>query len=263
LVNLFVISRITDEGFLQQILSLNSDNNLNQLFSRPQRRIDGDLAQMMSINSEYGVIPFSPEFYKSDGRGTSPVKIYGDLRTNPTMAIYYSSTTIDLQNKDFLSPGVIDFRPQNNRNAITYPYGIKSQKVPFYQWELKPQTLTGVFGSEKNNWKTNYSTDVNTTGIFSYNYQSLDRRNLNTPTYLINGGNANITDTFARGYIFNVSADTSSVGQTLDNLRYSYVPNAGTYSSQFLVGAPNHFYFGIIKGESALDKFKQKYSVDE
>jgi hypothetical protein len=89
LVNLFVISRITDEGFLQQILSLNSDNNLNQLFSRPQRRIDGDLAQMMSINSEYGVIPFSPEFYKSDGRGTSPVKIYGDLRTNRQQQLIY------------------------------------------------------------------------------------------------------------------------------------------------------------------------------
>ena len=263
LVNLFVISRITDEGFLKQIISLDSNNNLNQLFTRPEKRIDGDLAQMMSINSEYGVIPFSPEFYVSDGRGSSPVKIYGNLSVNPTMAIYYSSTTVDLQNKDFLSPGVIDFRPQNNRNAITYPYGIKSQRVPFYQWELKPQALSGVFGSEKNSWKTNYSTDVNTTGIFSYNYQSLDRRNVNTPTYMINSSNAGISDTLARGYIFNVQVNPSNVGLTLDNLNYSYIPTGGTYSSQFLVGAPNHFYFGIIKGESALDKFKQKYSVDE
>jgi hypothetical protein len=263
LVNLFVISRITDESFLQQILSLNSNNNLNQLFTRPEKRIDGDLAQMMSINSEYGVIPFSPEFYPSDGRNNSPVKIYGSKTVKPTMAIYYSSTTIDLQNKDFLSPGVIDFRPQNNRNAITYPYGIKSQMVPFYQWELKPQNLTGVFGSEKNSWKTNYSSDIRTTGIFSYNYQSLNRRNINTPTYMINSSLANVSDTFARGYIFNVSANTVNVGETLDNLNYAYISTGGTYSSNFLVGAPNHFYFGIIKGESALDKFKQKYSVDE
>jgi len=263
LVNLFVISRITDEGFLQQILSLNSNNNLDQLFSRPEKRIDGDLAQMMSINSEYGVIPFSPQFYKSDGRGSSPVKIYGDLAINPTLAIYYSSTTVDLQNKDFLSPGVIDFRPQNNRNAITYPYGIKSQRVPFYQWEIKDNPLSGVFGTEKNSWKTTYSSDVNTTGIFSNNYQSLDRRNVNTPTYMINSGNANVSDTLARGYIFNVKLDPANVGLTLDNLNYSYTPTGGTYSSHFLVGAPNHFYFGIIKGESALDKFKQKYSVDE
>ena len=263
LVNLFVISRITDEQFLQQIISLNSNNNLNQLFTRPEKRIDGDLAQMMSINSEYGVIPFSPEFYPSDGRGNSPVKIYGNLSVNPTMAIYYSSTTVDLQNKDFLSPGVIDFRPQNNRNAITYPYGIKSQRVPFYQWELKPQNLTGVFGSEKNNWKTNYSSDIKTTGIFSYNYQSLDRRNLNSPTYMITS-RAAVSDTFARGYIFNVSANTFNVGETLDNLNYSYIADYGRdWSPNFLVGAPNHFYFGIIKGESALDKFKQLYSVDE
>ena len=263
LVNLFVISRITDEGFLQQILSLNSNNNLDQLFSRPEKRIDGDLAQMMSINSEYGVIPFSPQFYKTDGRGSSPVKIYGDLAINPTMAIYYSSTTVDLQNKDFLSPGVIDFRPQNNRNAITYPYGIKSQRVPFYQWEVKPNALSGVFGTEKNNWKTNYSSDVTNTGIFSYNYQSLDRRNVNTPTYMINSSNAGISDTLARGYIFNVEVNLSNDGLTLDNLNYIYTGTTGSPSPNFLVGAPNHFYFGIIKGESALDKFKQKYSVDE
>jgi hypothetical protein len=35
------------------------------------------------------------------------------------------------------------------------------------------------------------------------------------------------------------------------------------WPDEFLVGAPNHFYFGVIKGESALDKFKTKYSVDE
>jgi hypothetical protein len=229
---------------------LDSNNNLNQLFTRPEKRIDGDLAQMMSINSEYGVIPFSPQFYTSDGRGSSPVKIYGDLNTNPTMAIYYSSTTVDLQNKDFLSPGVIDFRPQNNRNAITYPYGINSQRVPFYQWELKPQALTGVFGSEKNNWKTNYSSDISTTGIFSYNYQSLDRRNFVPPSYFI-GSNAVISDIYARGYIFNV------------DINGMYSATGGTYPNKFAIGAPFHFYFGLVKGDSALDKFKTKYSINE
>ena len=57
LVNLFVISRITNAGFLGRILSgLNAAINL--LFGRKELRIDGDLAQSMSINSEYGVIPF-------------------------------------------------------------------------------------------------------------------------------------------------------------------------------------------------------------
>jgi hypothetical protein len=45
------------------------------------------------------------------------------------MAVFFSSTTQDIQNKDYLTPGVIDFRPSNNANAITYPYGIAVEKA--------------------------------------------------------------------------------------------------------------------------------------
>jgi hypothetical protein len=293
LVNLFVISRITDEGFLARIIS-GLNNSLNQLFSRPKLRIDGDLAQSMSINSEYGVIPFSPEFYSIYGNSDDPVVILGGL-DNPTMGIFFSSTTVDLQNKDFLTPGVIDFRPSNNANAITYPYGIKSQYVPFYQWQLKQPGIQNIFGSENNNWKTNQSSDINSTGIFGYYYQSLDRRNINSPTYFI-GSNTQVSDVYERGYIFNVGPcyegvtngnysyyDCEHVLRTGNNvgttvfytsigfgitpsgnppvMRYSYY--AGNYPQKFLVSAPYHFYFGLIKGETALDKFKTKYSVDE
>jgi hypothetical protein len=33
--------------------------------------------------------------------------------------------------------------------------------------------------------------------------------------------------------------------------------------SEFIVGAPNQFYFGIMKGQTALDKFKTKYLPNE
>ena len=257
LVNLFVISRITDEGFLEQIISA-GDSSLQQLFSRngSSRRIDGDLAQAMSINSEFGVIPFSPQFYQATDSASDPVRIVGfnGNTTQPTMAIFFSSTTQDLQNKDFLTPGVIDFRPSNNANALTYTYGIKSQEVPYYQWEIVPNSqnpVAGVFGSEKNSWLTNNTTGG---GIFSRNYQSLDRRDIITPSYLIPSSYP-VSDTFARGYIFNVS------GTSYNNFNYSL--NAGNYETKILVGAPNHFYFGVIKGETALDKFKEKYSIDE
>jgi hypothetical protein len=248
LVNLFVISRITDEGFLRQIIAA-GDSSLQQLFSRDgsSRRIDGDLAQALSINSEFGVIPFSPEFYQITGSDSDPVRIIGPMN-NPTMAIFFSSSTQDLQNKDYLTPGVIDFRPSNNANALTYEYGIKSQEVPFYQWEIKNKPESGVFGTERNNWLTN------TNDIFSRNYQSLDRRDIITPSYLIPSSYP-ISDTFARGYIFNVT------GTSFNNFNYSL--NGGNYQRRVLVGAPNHFYFGVIKGETALDKFKEKYSIDE
>jgi len=252
LVNLFVISRITDEKFLGRIIAL-GDNSLQQLFSRDgrSRRIDGDLAQSMSINSEYGVIPFSPEFYQVTGSIDDPVQILSNSNSDPTMAVFFSSTTQDLQNKDFLTPGVINFRPSNNANAITYPYGIKSQEVPFYQWKINNTDSSGVFGNQGNNWSTNV------TDIFSRNYQSLDRRSIVTPSYMIPSIYP-ITDQFARGYLFNGSATT------VDNL--SYVADAGNWNhptDKFLVGAPNHFYFGLIKGETALDKFKELYSIDE
>lgn len=248
LVNLFVISRITDEGFLRQIIAA-GDSSLQQLFSRDgsSRRIDGDLAQAMSINSEFGVIPFSPEFYQVTGSDSDPVRIIGPLR-NPTMAIFFSSTTQDLQNKDYLSPGVIDFRPSNNANALTYKYGIKSQEVPFYQWNIREKGGANVFGTEKNNWLTN------TNDIFSRNYQSLDRRDIITPSYYI-PPTYPVSDTFARGYIFSVS------GTSFNNFNYNL--NDNNSKKQVLVGAPNHFYFGVIKGETALDKFKEKYSIDE
>jgi hypothetical protein len=254
LVNLFVISRITTSKFLTKILS-GFNNSLNELFSRGNRnvlRIDGDLAQAMSINSEFGVIPFSPQFYNTN-ENPSPVNVVG-YPNNPTIGIFFSSTTFDLQNKDYLSPGIINFRPSNNVNAITYQYGIKSQEVPFYKWSLNGGTT--IFGSEKNNWATNES------DIFSQNYQSLSRRTNNTlsnPSYFM-GSNVEtpagpnvqpLGDIYQRGYLFGVDS----------NGKYSNV-----YSNEvknFLVSAPNHFYFGIIKGESALDKFKTKYSVDE
>jgi hypothetical protein len=248
LVNLFVISRITSNGFLSNVLS-GLNGSLNKLFSRPQLRIDGDLAQTMSINSEYGVIPFSPEYYSVYGVTTDPVVILGSL-DNPTMGIFFSSTTVDLQNKDFLTPGVIDFRPSNNANAITYQYGIKSQYTPFYQWELKQNSPTSIFGSEKNNWLTTQNSNKNNSGIFKYKYQSLTRRNLGTPSYFI-GPNTALGDIYERGYIFNVDSSGN----------YSY--SASPYSNKFLVSAPYHFYFGVVKGETALDKFKTKYSIDE
>jgi hypothetical protein len=250
LVNLFVITRITSSSFLGQILS-GLNGSLNKLFSRKELRIDGDLAQSMSINSEYGVIPFSPQYYSPESGSVF-------VLDGPTMGVFFSSTTFDLQNKDYLSPGIINFRPNPSANAIaTYEYGIKSQKVPFYQWGLKGGN--SIFGTESNDWVTDKPSIVNNSleyqGIFSENYQSLSRRNPDSrsnPSYFMSS-NARGRDIYQRGYIFSINSD-GSYSTTVGNL------NGG---NAFLVGAPNHFYFGAIKGESALDKFKTKYSVDE
>ena len=253
LVNLFVISRITDETYLQQVFNgFNPSNSLDQLFTRdgefsPKRRIDGDLAQLLSINSEEGVIPFSAQYYQSTGGTNEPVQILGSL-SKPTMAVWFSSTTENLQLKDYLSPGRINFR--NSTNTANYPftYGIKTQVVPFYQWKLGDNN-NSIFGNDRNDWATRSEDIVQNKG-----YQTQDRINPVSPTYFYSR-NINLNtvsgETSARGYIFSLDA-------------------SGNYSSQldgsdskFTVGAPFHFYFGLIKGESALDKFKTKYSTGE
>ena len=243
LVNLFVISRITDASFLEQLIQI-GDNSLQQLFTRPQSRIDGDLAQLMSINCEIGNINFSPEYYNNiPGETNQPTTVLGTAG-NPTIAVWFSSTTEDLQVKDYLTPGRINFRGPDNNGYYPYPYGIKSQVVPFYQWKL--DNASTIFGNEKNTWATRPSDIIQNT-----RYQSLDRFASNTPYFY--GSNFSSNDLNARGYIFNVNG-------TVGNGQYT---TTGALRSKFLVGAPFQFYFGAIKGETALDKFKTKYSVDE
>jgi len=246
LINLFVISRITDESFLQRIIG-GGDSGINQLFSRPQLRIDADLAQLMSINSELGVIKFSPEYYQFVSNQVGPVDVEGTA-SKPIIEVWFSSTTENIQFKDYLTPGRIDFRGENNVGYYPYPYGIKSQIVPFYQWKLKqqsgPNSQAIIFGSELNNWATDF-VDI----VQNKAYQSLDRTSVTTPNYF-RSLNSSVNDLYARGYIFSVNS----------NGTYSAT---GESAERFIVGAPFHFYFGIIKGSSALDKFKTKYSVSE
>jgi hypothetical protein len=249
LINLFVISRITDENFLQRILKF-GDNSLNQLFSRndedpSKRRIDGDLAQLLSINSEVGVIGFSSEFYNESSQSAT---ILG-TPNNPLIAVWFSSTTEDLQIKDYITPGRINFRTADNSNNYPFTYGIKSQVVPFYQWELLNNGTGNIFGSEKNNWATNQG-DI----VQGKAYQSQDRINPVAPTYFYSR-NINLNtvsgETSARGYIFSLDASGNYSSQ-LDGS-----------NSKFTVGAPFQFYFGVTKGQTALDKFKTKYSISE
>jgi hypothetical protein len=247
LINLFVISRITDGTFLGKVL-LAGDDGIDQLFSREQKRIDGDLAQLLSINSEIGNINFSPEYYEIFPGRINPTTILGSAEF-PTMAVWFSSTTQDLQTKDYLTPGRIDFRGANNVGYYPYPYGIKSQLVPFYQWQLASNSNL-IFGNENNTWATN------TADIIQNNYQSLDRTGTSTKYYL--NGTSVANDLTARGYIYSVDGNVASY-PTVGG-RYISTPQN---KSRFLVGAPYQFYFGVVKGESALDRFKTKYSLDE
>jgi len=264
LLNLFVITRMTNAPYLKFLLQYypgvaGTNLAINSLFSRRLLRLDGDITQLLSINSEFGVIKFSSQSYQDDPNDpNNPIYISRNPNGFSVMGVFFSSTTEDLQYKDFLSPGRINFRPTPSSNAFPYYYDLKSQRVPFYRWRrddvaqlwstlnqvLNLGNEVGIFGTQSNDWATDNS------DIFSKNYQAQDRTNPSQPSYFL-GSNSQLNDIDARGYIFNVDANGN------------YSTTAGNYPDVFAVGAPNHFYFGLIKGSTSLDRFKSKYLADE
>ena len=224
IINLFLISRLVNSTFLQQALG-SGDASINQLFSRDpggafsfkEDRVDGDIAQLMSINSEFGVIPYF------GGNYDDSITVNDDR-----LGIWFESNLID---RIVLNPGVTTFGndPVNSpSNLFGYP---SSQIVPYYKWEIKNN---GLFGTEKNTWKTNQ--------IYSTNYQNspLDSSGYVVPQY---GP--------AYGYIFNASNSDPELDQ---------FPGSNL---SVKVGSPYHFYFGLKKGKSAMNRFITRYLFTE
>lgn len=214
-LQLFILSRLINSNFWGQALSL-GDASINRIFSRSEDRIDGDFAQTISINSEYGVEGFSSDDYDQND-------IYiENSGGDPLFGIFFSS---DTSNRQLLSPGKTSY------TTFGYP---KTQKVPLYKWKSESQTT--IFGSDKNNWVTDGP-------FYSQPYQSMDF----TQTDYFKPGNGE-----KLGYIYSRTPSLS--------LTPSW-PNG--QSTSYVVGAPHHFYFGLGKGKSAMNKYITKYIFNQ
>lgn len=224
ILQLFIISRLINSNFWGQVLGL-GDASINRMFSRSEDRIDGDVAQMFSINSEYGIEEFDEDNYSDN-------ELY--LGTGDAlMGIFFSSNTV---NRLTLSPGIQTFTPTLT-NFFGYP---KTQVVPTYQW--KSDVTTTIFGSDKNDW---YTDVLPSGGFYSQAYQNFSFKPPTTPYF-------NSTTTGRRGFIFN---------QTPQGLSNPNWP-AGT-PQQYVVGGPNHFYYGLNKGKSAINRYIKLYILNQ
>ena len=235
-VNLFLLSRLVNTSFLEQF-SNTGDASIGQLFSRElgtplsrffDARVDGDFAQMVSINSEYGVVPFLDGNYCDDA-----ITVQDDR-----FGIWFSSNTID---RRVLTNGVTTFgtNPEGPNNYFGYP---KTQIVPYYMWTIKDKvddegnvTSGGLFGTEYNSWQTEY--------IFSSKYQGDDFFDSGQTYMKPNYG-------YGMGYIFNRSAVDPE---------YDSSPVNNENSDNFKVGSPFQFYFGLKRGKSAINRYIKKY----
>jgi hypothetical protein len=246
-LQLAIISRIVNSTFLEQVLSI-QNGGIEQFFNRPGDRIDGDIAQSFSINSEYQVNPFIGGNYPDDY-----IWVAQNTNGEPVFGIFYNTSENEYRNRRALSPGYNIYSFQTNPPLQTYIGYPDTQEVPLYKWKIDTSNANSIFGNQDNTWYT----DSSGGGFYKRGYQDLDA----------------VSDDYFK---------TSDMSQTFPNIYYGFItnfavppappavppavppaqPNPSTVlpsANGVLVGSPNHFYFGLKNGKTALNRFIKIY----
>ena len=213
--------------------------------------IDGDYAQMVSINSEIGILEFDPNNY-SNSDVVIGIEGTGSLTDYPWFGVILSG---DNQWRDYISPRRKFYSENGDLSNLdqfsTQIPGVNFQTVPFYLWNDIFADSNSIFGHQNNNFVTNDS-------VFAdIGYQEADR---------LFSRYFKPEDTYTKthkGYIAKYSFITNINGEVEltpneSILSGSQIPTINN-NGKIMVGAPFHFYFGLIKGSSAMDLFINKY----
>jgi hypothetical protein len=262
IVQLGFLSRILNEGVRQRMIPISNGGDSSegkgiiQFFNsdRGGYRIDGDWAQMLSINSEWKVLPFITEnipnqtyIYFGDNQNGIPNALPSD-KIKPIMGLFFTANTPEIRYRKIMSPGIetYSFNPLIEQK-FGYP---KSQVVPTYKWFIKTANdsvgTPNIFGSENNNWYTNASFP---TGFFSKKYQDLD---------FISPQEKYQTSLTQVGYIASFDNNGDPLPITPLNNITQGDPSVN-YQDSVVVGAPYHFYFGLNNGKTAINRFYKLY----
>jgi hypothetical protein len=264
IVQLGFLSRILNDGVRQRMIPISVGGNnsegkgIEQFFNstRGAYRIDGDWAQMLSINSEWEVLPFITEnlpqpnpndyiYFGDNGAANA-----SDIK--PVMGLFFQTPDNDLRYRKIASPGIetFSFTPLIEEN-FGYP---KSQVVPSYKWSIKPSAPTNgsaqnIFGTEDNNWYTDTAGADYNGGFFKKQYQSLNFTSSNEKYK---------TQTTELGFIANydingIPQPQPGGGIVLDG------KDSGLPDDAVVVGGPYHFYFGLNNGKTAINRFYKLY----
>ena len=244
IVNLFVLMRLINASFLSALLNPTNPNTIQSLFSRAGKKVDADFAQTSAINTQFGIISVDGDSYSTVGPN-QPIIAANAGASNIMLGVYFSTTTESIQARDYITPGrIIRWNP-SVPGSFAYDYlPIKSQLTPHYRWTIQPGGST-IFGKQTNNW----ATDSNK--LIGVKYQGMDRMSSDYPKYnygIIGSGN----NYNARGYLY-ADSSTDFFSPSYYTLPLVMSTNPG------LGGAPWYFYFGLIKGNSSMDRFYNKY----
>jgi hypothetical protein len=259
LIQLGFLSRVLNEGVRQRMIPVSTGGDSSegkgiiQFFNstRGGYRIDGDWAQMLSINSEWKVLPFITENVPSNdyiffGDNYYPASYPSNADIKPVFGVFFQTPLQNLNYRKIESPGIETYSASP---LIQEKFGYsKSQVVPHYKWSLKQGNPTmNIFGTEDNNWVTD---TVYGGGFFSKKYQDLDFDTLQEKY---------ITQTTKLGYIANYTGSTNGPAPQPPISTIIQGQPTGSNSQAVVVGAPYHFYFGLNNGKTAVDRFYKLY----
>jgi hypothetical protein len=255
LFNLYILSRIIKKNFWEGILTALIPDIVTFAFFYNKRwsngvgvlpgNTDGDYPQMISINSEFGITEFNISNYAQPADSAFQPIYFSNSFGSPIFGVFLTGNT---QDRDYISPRRTIIVENASVTSPQYYYYVeiptKTQIVPFYQWNLIDEE--NIFGDKNNNWKTEYPSGSGNYSqeFFNYEYQKMDRINPASRYFKPDGINASNF----RGTIINFEN-----GLPTKNLPSGYD------EAPFTVGDPFHFYFGLKKGASAMDKFRIKY----
>jgi hypothetical protein len=197
LLNLFIITRLSNKNFLDNIIN---GANILSYFSRVKSMVDGDYAQAISVNSELGVAPFQSANYP-DRPGQDSIYINTLSGPGQVFGVFFQS---DTRLRDFISPKrtIIDDTVAATNVCAFSNIEVISQEVPFYQWNVNPGSPDNIFGNQTNGWMTN---PISGDKFFTKKYQSLDRID---PTSRYFRTNATSMTKYFKGYIYSVTPQT-------------------------------------------------------
>lgn len=252
ILNIFIISRLANTSVIQTIIGGGGANIFTYFNRRSRLTVDGDYAQLISINSEVGVNEFDSANYP-DNPPNNPVFFNAGDVSDGVIGIFFSS---DTQLRDYVTPKRTIINP-NLPVTSTCAFNnipVFSQEVPLYGWNVDTNTQEdSIFGSQNNTWFTDRLSA--SLGYHTSKYQSLDRILANSRYFRTS--NASQTNYF-KGYIYAVdSFGAIDPGVSPSSLA---VWSQNTPQARIVtVGAPFHFYFGLKKGKSAFDRFGRQW----
>ena len=241
IIQIGFLSRILDNVTISSLLPVGGSEGVGveQFFSntRGGDRIDGDWAQMLSINSEWKITPFITENLDSNSQVFIGKSIPSNSNSKPVFGVFFNLSDDSLRYRKIMSPGIETY--QTTPVLIENDFGYsKSQVVPYYKWKINQANV--IFGTEDNNWFTQTTNN----SFYTKKYQDLD---------FVVPNEKYVTTTTKLGYITNYDIN-GNPDPTSGNV-ITGVPGG----NPVLVGAPYHFYFGLYNGKTALDIFYKLY----